>query len=121
MLPFHRFLAAGAILVCAFLFPCPRATAQLTNKFYYLVGPGIPRPPAPDESFAIEVDRVQAAEIETILKESGRAGFSGSIQTGGVNYNGNFSALGQPVWNWHVASVTGIFDFSKTLFPACEC
>jgi hypothetical protein len=121
MRPFHRFLATGAILVCAFLIPCPRATAQLTNKFYYLVGPGVTRPPAPDESFAIEVDRVQAAEIETILKASGRAGFSGTIAAGIVDYNRSYSAPGQPVWNWHVASVTGIFDFSTTLFPACEC
>jgi hypothetical protein len=119
--PLHRFLASVAILFCVFLVPSPRATAQLTTKFYYLLGPGAIRPSAPDESFAIEVNATQAAQIETILKTSGRAGFSGAIAAGSVDYNRNYSAPGQPVWNWHVASVTQIFDFSTTLFPACQC
>ena len=118
---YHRFLAAAAILFCVFLVPRPTATGQSTEKFYYLVGPGLLRSSAPDESFAIEVNATQASEIETILKTTGRPGFSGSIAAGSVDYNRNYCAPGQPVWNWHVASVTHIFDFSTTLFPACEC
>ena len=117
----HRFAAITALLFSIFVFPSTIATAQTTEKFYYLVGPGLTRYPAPDEGFAIEVSATQAAEIEAILKTSGWAGFSGTIVAGSVDYNRNYYAPGQPVWNWHVASVTNIFDFTKTGFVACMC
>ena len=115
-----RFFAAAAIF-CVLLLPRPTATAQPTEKFYYLVGPGAIGYPPPDQSFAIEVSATQAAEIEAIFKSGGPPGFSGTIAPGSVDYNRDYYAPGQPVWNWHVASVNAIFDFSKTLFPACMC
>jgi hypothetical protein len=118
---FHRFAAVAALLFSIFLFPSTIATAQTTEKFYYLVGPGLTRYPAPDEGFAIEVSATQAAEIEAILKTSGWPGFSGTIAAGSVDYNRNYYAPGQPLWNWHVARVTNIFDFTKTGFVACMC
>jgi hypothetical protein len=86
-----------------------------------LVGPQSLRFPPPDQGFAIEVNAAQAAQIEAILRSGGPPGFSGTIAAGSVDYNRNYYAPGQPVWNWHVASVNGIFDFSTTLFPACMC
>jgi hypothetical protein len=116
-----RFISIAAIFSCVFLFVSTRGRAQTSEKFYYLVGPGMIRYPAPDQSFAIEVSASQAAEIEGMLKTSGVPGFSGTIAAGSVDYNRNYFAPGQPVWNWHVVSVNSIFDFTKTLFPACEC
>jgi hypothetical protein len=116
-----RIFAAVTILCGGSVFLQATAAAQSTEKFYYLVGPGLIRNQAPDQSFAIEVNASQAAEIEAILKTDGRAGFSGSIAAGSVDYNRDYYAPGQPVWNWHVASTNAIFDFAKTLFPACEC
>ncbi len=116
-----RVLVIGTMF-CGLLSVATRsATAQTAEKFYYLVGPGIIRYPAPDESFAIEVNATQAAEIEAIFKTAGPPGFSGTIAAGSIDYNRNYYAPGQPVWNWHVVSVNQIFDFAKTLFPACEC
>lgn len=116
-----RVLVIGTILCGLFCFAARSATAQTSEKFYYLVGPGMLQYPPPDQSFAIEVSASQAAEIEAMFKTRGVPGFSGTIAAGSVDYNRNYYAPGQPVWNWHVASVDGIFDFTKTLFPACEC
>lgn len=117
---FRPFCAAAAILSCVFLYPAA-ATGQSTDKFYYWVGPGILRYPPPDESFVIEVDAIKAAAIEAIFADRGVPGFSGTIAAGSVDYNRDYYAPGQPVWNWHVASVNAIFDFRTTLFPACMC
>ena len=95
--------------------------AQSIDKFYYLVGPRLTESSQPGQSFAIEVDAIQAAEIESISKTNGQPGFSGTIAAGSVNYNRDYYAPGQPVWNWHVASVNQIFDFTKTAFIACMC
>ena len=109
------FLSSGLTLLPA------NASAQSTEKFYYWVGPGLTRYPPPDQSFVIEVNASQAAQIEAILSDKGWPGFGGTIAAGSVDYNRDYNAPGQPVWNWHVASVNGIFDFRATLFPACEC
>jgi hypothetical protein len=117
----RRVCAAAAIFSCVFLFPPAAAKAQAIDKFYYLVGPGQFRYPPPDQSFVIEVDAIQAAEIEAIFADRGVPGFGGTIAAGSVDYNRDYYAPGQPVWNWHVAVVNAIFDFRKTLFPACMC
>lgn len=117
----RRVCAAAAILSCVLLFPPAAVKAQAIDKFYYWVGPGQLRYPPPDQSFVIEVDAIQAAEIEAIFATGGSPGFSGTIAAGSVDYNRDYYAPGQPVWNWHVAVVNGIFDFRKTLFPACMC
>ena len=118
---YQRIVGIFALVCCIFLLRSTTADAQSVEKFYYLVGPGDLRFPPPDQGFAIEVSAIQAAEIETMFKTGGVPGFSGTIGAGEVDYNRNYYAPGQPVWNWHVASVNGIFDFSVTLFPACMC
>jgi hypothetical protein len=117
----RRLCAAAAIFSCVFLFSPSAAKAQSTDKFYYWVGPGQLRYPPPDQSFVIEVNAIQAAETEAIFATGGTPGFSGTIAAGSVDYNRDYYAPGQPVWNWHVAVVNAIFDFTKTLFPACMC
>lgn len=112
---------AAAFLSCVFLYPPVAAKAQGTDKFYYWVGPGQLRNSPPDESFVIEVNAIQAAQIEAMFADRGVPGFGGTIAAGSVEYNRDYYAPGQPVWNWHVASVDGIFDFRTTLFPACMC
>lgn len=113
-----RCLAAVTIFCAAFLSPRTTATAQSTEKFYYLVAP---KYSPPDQSFVIEVSATQSAEIEAILKIGSTPGFGGTIAGGSVEYNRNYYAPGQPLWNWHVASVNQIFDFASTLFIACMC
>lgn len=117
----RRICAAAAILSCVFLFSPAAVKAQSVAKFYYWVGPGQLRYPPSDESFVIEVNAVQAAQIEAIFADGGTPGFSGTIAAGSVDYNRDYYAPGQPVWNWHVVVVNGVFDFRTTLFPACIC
>lgn len=117
----RRLAVAAAFLSCAVLYPAAAADAQSIDKFHYWVGPTRLPYPSSDESFVIEVNAIQAAEIEAIFATGGLPGFSGTIAAGSVDYNRNYSAPGQPVWNWHVAAVNGIFDFTKTLFIACMC
>ena len=120
-------LPARALLACAILgavlFALPFSTeAQPSGPFYYWVGPGpvYGRPPVPPQSFVIEVDSAQAAEIEAIFSEGGRPGVGGRIAAGSVDYNKDYHSPDHRVWNWHYIE-EGIFDFNKTLFPACEC
>jgi hypothetical protein len=68
----------------------------------------------------IAADATEAGKIEAIFAEGGRPGVGGRIAAGSVDYNKNYHAPGHPVWNWHYTEI-GVFDFYKTLFPACEC
>jgi hypothetical protein len=117
----YRKLFEAALILAPLVFCGTTAAAQSTEKFYYSVGPGSIQSSPPAEGFVIEVDANLAAQIETILGKKSSPGFSGTVAAGSVDYNRNYYAPGQPVWNWHVASVNAIFDFAQTLFPACEC
>ena len=96
-------------------------TAQTAERFYYWVTPQLAHRLDAKESFVIEVSAAQAAEIDAIRDQGGVAGFGGQIAAGSVSYNKNYYAPHQPVWNWHVESIGGIFDFRTTVFPACMC
>lgn len=120
-------LVSRSLLACTSFFvvllAVPISTeAQSSGPFYYWVGPGsvYGRPPVPPQSFVIEVDSAQAAEIEAIFSERGRPGVGGRIAAGSVDYNKDYYSPDHRVWNWHYIE-EGIFDFNKTLFPACEC
>lgn len=117
----RRLLVVAAFFSAVFLLAPTVSNAQSIDKFYYWVGPTRLPYPSSDESFVIELNAIQAAEIEAIFATGGLPGFTGTIAAGAVDYNRNYSAPGQPVWNWHVAAVNGIFDFTKTLFIACMC
>lgn len=118
---FLQSLLAGSIL-CAILLAGPTsARAQSSGPFYYWVGPGGFRAPSsPPQSFVIEVDSAQATQIEAIFSKGGRPGVGGRIAPGTVSYNKNYHSPDHRLWNWHYIE-EGIFDFNKTLFPACEC
>lgn len=118
---FLQSLLAGSSL-CAILLTGPiSARAQSPGPFYYWVGPGGFRaPPSPPQSFVIEVDGVQAAQIEAIFSNGGRPGVAGRIAPGTVDYNKDYYSPDHRLWNWHYIE-EGIFDFNKTGFPACEC
>ena len=93
------------------------ARAQTDPKYYFWVT----RPPGSQQdkgqSFVIEVDSAAKAEIDA-LRASGRfAGFAGRIAVGSVDYNRDYFAPGQPVWNWHVAFIDNIFDYNDRIFP----
>jgi len=98
------------------------ATAQTSGLFYYWVGPGsvFGAPSVPPQSFVIEVDGAQAAQIEAIFSKGGRPGVGGRIAPGTVDYNRDYYSPDHRVWNWHYIE-EGIFDFHETGFPACEC
>ena len=118
---FRWFLVATSLLAVLLAVPAP-ATAQSNGTFYYWVAPGslYGPPTSPPQSFVIEVDSAQAAEIEAIFTEGGRPGVGGRIAAGRVDYNKDYYSPDHRVWNWHYIE-EGIFDFNKTLFPACEC
>ncbi len=96
-------------------------TAQETERFFYWVYPDPALHPITGESFVIEVDGEHAAQIDAIRNGGGIPGFSGLITAEAASYNKNYSAPGQPVWNWQVDAVQTIFDFRTTVFPFCEC
>lgn len=120
-LTFRSLLAATSLFAILLAVPAS-ATAQSIGTFYYWVAPGsLYRPPtSPPQSFVIEVDSAQAAQIEAIFSEGGRPGLGGRIAAGSVDYNKDYYSPDHRVWNWHFIE-EGIFDFNKTLFPACEC
>ena len=91
-------------------------TAGAQDKFYYWVGPHLSRPET-GQSFVIEVNAVRKAQIDGILARRGFPGFAGVVAAASASYNKNYSAPGNPVWNWHVASIKDVFDLNETSFP----
>lgn len=109
-----------AILSSAVLW-CGRAQAATPTTFYFWLTPFPYVQHTPQESFVIAVDAASAAQIHHILNNGHQPGFAGHIASGSVDYNKNYYAPGHPVWDWRVASIAEIFDFSDAFFPACEC
>jgi hypothetical protein len=105
-------------LLSAFAVLSPEARAQSADKFYFWVtrAPEYYQAESTGESFVIEVDASIKAQIDEIAKR-GFPGFAGRVAAGPVDYNKDYYAPGQPVWNWHIAAIDEIFDRNKTLFP----
>jgi hypothetical protein len=91
--------------------------AQTEPKYYFWVTPPPGLQQDAGESFVIEVDSAAKAEIDAIRANGGSPGFTGRVAAGSVDYNKDYYAPGQPVWNWHVAFVDNIFDRNTTVFP----
>lgn len=108
-----RILLPVVLLLVGLVVP-QSAIAQ--DKFYYWVAPHMARPNT-QQSFVIEVNSARKAQIEEILGRRGLPGFTGHVAAGSASYNKNYSAPGQPVWNWHIASIDAIFDHNETAFP----
>lgn len=94
--------------------------AQSSQTFYYWVAPGLTIPTMPEQSFVIAVDAATSAQIETILSNGGRPGFSGHVAAGTVAYNKDYFAPDHHTWNWYIALVDRIFDFNTTTFGIRE-
>lgn len=115
--PIQRLLVSCAFL-CTLLLATPLpANAQTDPKYYFWVT----RPPGSQQdklqSFVIEVDSATKAEIDALHANGRFAGFAGRVAAGSVDYNKDYFAPGQPVWNWHVALIDNIFDYNDTLLP----
>jgi hypothetical protein len=63
-------------------------------------------------SFVIEVDAAKKADIENFWAEKKAPQFEGHIAAGSVDYNRNYHAPGDPIWDWHVVSVDQIVQFN---------
>jgi hypothetical protein len=74
-------------------------------------------PTFPD-SFVMAVPQAQGLEISALLAQGKKVGVVTTIASGSVPYNKDYHAPNHPLWNWHVASVTAIFDYAVTVFPA---
>jgi hypothetical protein len=72
--------------------------------------------PRPD-SFVVETDAPQKAQIEAIYAEGHVPQFWGHVASGTVDYNENYYAPGNPVWNWYFSSVEGILDQNDQIVP----
>ncbi len=108
-------LTCAGAMFAAMLTAGQTLSAQGAAKFYFWVTPTIGQ--KEPQSFVIEVDAAQKSRIDQILSERGFPGFGGRIAAGATDYNRNYYAPGQPVWNWHVASVDEIFDRNGSSFP----
>lgn len=119
-------LLARSLLACAILsavvFALPSSTrGQTAGTEYYWVASRGTTPTGARQSFVVAVDATKAAQIEAIFAEGGRPGLGGTIVAGTVDYNKDYFSPDHRVWNWHYTDDFGVFDFNKTLFPACMC
>jgi hypothetical protein len=115
---FARALLCGAAVTALMV---ASAAAQSEPKFYYWVTPhpALAEQNSRPESFVIEVGPAIKASIEEIRANGGVPGLIGRIAAGAVPYNKDYYAPGQPVWNWHVAAVSGIFNHNERSFVPC--
>src|SRR4051812_24675426 len=110
------------VLILTGIIVSPEINAQTADTIYYWVRPGnLRRQGTNDQSFVIPVSSAQAAEIEAIKQDGGRVGAAGDIVAGPGGFNKNYLAPGQPAWNWHFTSITGIYDLRTTAYIACVC
>ena len=115
-------LVSFLVLLTSAIIATP-AKAQSTQTFYYWVVGSFRNLSSPHESFVIAVDAATANQIEAIRNKGGysRPGFGGRIAAGSVDYNRDYYTPNHRVWNWHVTSIEGIFDFNETVFVQCVC
>jgi len=119
-------LLARSLLACTILsavvFALPTsAMGQTAGTLYYWVASRAITPTGARQSFVVAVDATKAAEIEAIFAEGGRPGLGGTLVAGTAAYNKDYFSPDHRVWNWHYTDDFGVFDFNKTLFPACMC
>jgi len=113
----RKFLAfLPATLLCLILLAAGPVRASLPDTYYFWLGPNDEN--APKQSFVIAVPQAQGLRIHALLAAGKKIGISTEIAAGGVPYNKDYYAPDRPVWNWHVVTVTQIFDFAETGFIA---
>src|SRR5687767_1967788 len=111
----------ASIILSALLMLPSLATGQTAGTSYYWVASRGTTPTGARQSFVVAVDATKAAQIEAIFADGGLPGLGGTIVAGTVDYNKDYFSPEHRVWNWHYADDFGVFDFNKTLFPACMC
>src|SRR4051794_9690187 len=92
------------------------ASAQAADKFFFWVAQG--GGASSRDSFVIELDAAQKAQVQDFWAHSQIPNFRGHIAAGPVDYNKNYNAPGHPVWNWHVVSVDEIVQLFGIIHDA---
>jgi hypothetical protein len=119
------FVSASILFLFVFT-ATPARAVSLPDTFYFWMGPHdrvpllVPLFHGPNfpDSFVMAVPQAQGLQISALLAQGKTVGVSTTIASGGVPYNKDYYAPEHPVWNWHVLSVTSIFDYAITYFPA---
>lgn len=121
----RKFLASlPAFVLLLFLFAAePARATSVPETFYFWMGPNDPlATPLPGrnfpDSFVIAVPQAQGLQISALLAAGKKVGVGTEIASGSVPYNKDYYSPDRHVWNWHVVSVTWIFDFAETVFIA---
>jgi hypothetical protein len=117
----RSFFGFAFFLILSGVVVSPGISAQTTDTFYYWVRPGILHRQGADQSFVIPVTAAQAAQIEVIKQDGGRAAAAVDIAAGAGNHNKDYLAPRQPPWNWHVTAVREIYDSGNVAYIACMC
>lgn len=116
-----------ASVLFLFLFTAaPARAVSLPETYYFWMGPVdhdpllVPLFPGPNfpDSFVMAVPQAQGLEISALQAQGKKVGVATTIASGSVPYNKDYHAPNHPLWNWHVVSVTAIFDFAVTYLPA---
>ena len=102
----HRTALCAAAIVSFF---APRSADGQNAVYFWVVPFDGSHLAAGAESFVIEVTEERAAAIRQHVARYGTTHVFTRIAPGARSYNKNYYAPGQPVWNWHVASVDGIY------------
>jgi hypothetical protein len=117
----RKFLTSlSALMALLFLFAAePAKATSLPETYYFWMGPNELTNPLysrePD-SFVIAVPQAQGLQILALLAAGKKVGVGTQIAAGTVPYNKDYYSPDRRVWNWHVTSVTWIFDFAETIF-----
>lgn len=118
----RKFIASlPALMLLLFLFAGePAKATSLPETYYFWMGPhesvNNPLFPGRDDSFVIAVPQAQGLQILALLAAGKKVGVGTEIASGSVPYNKDYYSPDRRVWNWHVTSVTWIFDFAETIF-----
>jgi hypothetical protein len=77
-------------------------------------------PPFQRESIVVEVNSATKSQIDDLMAQGHEVGINGHIAVGPVDYNRNYYAPGQPVWNWHYVSIDSLRDFTLAPYDTAE-
>lgn len=92
-------------------------SVRAQDTFYYWVVPfptdQFPQP----NSFVIQTNAAQKAQIDVIYAQGHLPQFLGHVAAVSVDYNKDYYAPGQPVWDWSFSSLEEIIDQSDGIIP----